>query len=163
MNDVKCWGLFCLGELFQEIYKAEPHVKADLEECHPSRPNAIAFVTRTEINNGCDCYVENTGISGVEAGNAIIIGDTTSTFFYQCEPFVAGDHIVVCRADWINSRTALFVKAVLEKDRYRYSYGRAFKMNLINSTWIRLPVKGGKPDWDEMERRIRALPYGDRI
>ena len=21
----------------------------------------------------------------------------------------------------------------------------------------------GKPDWDDMERRIRALPYGDRI
>ena len=164
MDNVKKWGLFCLGKLFSRIYKAEAHVKTDLVECHPSMVNAIAFITRTEINNGCDCFVENGGISGVEAGNAIIIGDTTSTFFYQKDPFVAGDHIVVCRGDWINCRTALFVKAVLEKDRYRYSYGRAFKMDLISSTWIRLPqTLDGNPDWDMMERQIRELPYGNRI
>ena len=164
MTGVKEWGVFRLGKLFSKVYKAEAHVKADLIECSPSAANAIAFITRTEIDNGCDCFVENRDVSGIEEGNAIIIGDTTSTFFYQGEPFVTGDHIVVCRANWINCRTALFVKAVLEKDRYRYSYGRAFKMDLINSTLIRLPqTPEGKPDWDEMERRIRALPYGDRI
>ena len=120
--------------------------------------NAIAFITRTESNNGCDCFVENQGVSGIEDGNAIIIGDTTSTFFYQEESFVAGDHIVVCRADWISRRTALFVKAVLEKDRYRYSYGRAFKIDLIASTWIRLPqTSGGKPDWQFMSDFITEI------
>ena len=164
MNDVRNWGLFCLGKLFAKIYKAEAHIKTDLMECPPSAANAIAFITRTEINNGCDCFVENKDISGIEDGNAIIIGDTTSTLFYQGEQFVAGDHIVVCRADWINSHRALFLKAVLEKDRYRYSYGRAFKMELISSTWIRLPqTPDGQPDWDEMERRIKELPYGDKI
>lgn len=158
MEEVKNWGLFCLGKLFSQIYKAEAHVKTDLVECSPKSDNAIAFISRTENNNGCDCFVKNLDISGVEDGNAIIIGDTTSTFFYQGDPFVAGDHIVVCRADWINYRTALFVKAVLEKDRYRYSYGRAFKMDLINSAWIRLPQTLSKiPDWQYMSDYIFKL------
>ncbi len=164
MHNMSEWKYFNLGELFSQIYKAEAHVKSDLTECSPSAENSIPFITRTEDHNGCDCFVEDLDFSGAEDGNAIIIGDTTSTFFYQRDRFVAGDHIVVCRADWINSRTALFLKAVLEKDRYRYSYGRAFKMDLIRSTRICLPqTSSGAPDWDEMERRIRALPYGDRI
>ncbi len=151
MQYVSSWGLFCLGKLFSQIYKAEAHVKTDLVRCSPTAGKAIAFITRTENNNGCDCFVENRDISGIEEGNAIIIGDTTSTFFYQEKPFVAGDHIVVCRADWINRNTALFLKAVLEKDRYRYSYGRAFKIDLIASTLIRLPqTSSGEPDWQYM-------------
>ena len=158
MDDVSSWGLFCLGRLFSRIYKAEAHVKTDLVECSPTSDKAIAFITRTENNNGCDCFVENRDVSGIEKGNAIIIGDTTSTFFYQEEQFIAGDHIVVCRADWINRRTALFVKAVLGRDRYRYSYGRAFKMDLIASTWIRLPETSSKePDWRYMSDFISRL------
>lgn len=165
MVNTSDWGVFRLGDLLSEIYKAEAHVKTNLTECAHSDAKAIPFVTRTENDNGCDCFVENDGdISGIEKGNAIIIGDTTSTMFYQPDSFVAGDHIVVCRADWINSRTALFIKAVLEKERYRYNYGRAFKMDLIKETRIKLPqTSKGEPNWAEMERIIKTLPYGDRI
>ncbi len=152
MVNITDWGDFRLGDLLLEIYKAEAHVKTDMTECAYSDANAIPFISRTENDNGCDCFVENDGtISGIEKGNAIIIGDTTSTFFYQRDPFLAGDHIVVCRADWINRQTALFVKAVFEKDRYRYNYGRAFKMDLIRETWIKLPqASNGEPDWRAM-------------
>ena len=158
MINANGWGLFCLGKLFSRIYKAEAHVKSELVRSSPASTNAIAFVTRTEDDNGCDCFVENRDISGVEDGNAIVIGDTTSTLFYQGRPFVAGDHIVVCRADWINCHTALFVKTILEKDRYRYSYGRAFRMDLIKTTWIRLPQTPSKdPDWKYMSDFIAEL------
>lgn len=159
MVDITSWGDFCFGELLSEIYKAEAHVKTDLTECVHSDARAIPFVSRTENDNGCDCFVENDGsISGIEKGNAIIIGDTTSTFFYQRDPFVAGDHIVVCRASWVNSRTALFVKTVLEKDRYRYNYGRAFKMDLIKETRIKLPQSyAGTPDWQAMSDFMAKL------
>ena len=34
----------------------------------------------------------------------------------------------------------------------------------MNDNVIKLPqMADGKPDWNEMERRIKALPYGDRI
>lgn len=99
-----------------------------------------------------------------EKGNAIIIGDTTSTFFYQNDDFATGDHIVVCRAKWVNQYTALFLKSVIEKDRYRYCYGRAFKMDLIKNTYVMLPsTSKGDVDFKYMEEYIKSLAFGDRI
>ena len=40
------------------------------------------------MNNGCDCYVLNVGLTGVEDGNAIAIGDTTATCSYQSDKFI---------------------------------------------------------------------------
>lgn len=165
MVNISDWGDFRFGDLLSEMYKAEAHVKTDMTECAHSDAKAIPFISRTESNNGCDCFVVNNGeISGIEKGNAIIIGDTTSTFFYQRDPFVAGDHIVVCRAAWMNCRTALFVKAVLEKDRYRYNYGRAFKKNLIQETRIKLPKTPlGKPDWQGMSDFMAELESRENL
>ncbi len=159
----KNWKEYKLGSLFEHIYKAKAHVKNDIENFEHFGSEKIEFITRTDTNNGCDCYVNEKDISGIEKGNAIIIGDTTSTIYYQPNKFVAGDHIVVCRAKWINKYTALFLKSILERERYRYSYGRAFKMDLIKSTIIKLPTKNNNPDWDYIENYIKSLPYGDRI
>ena len=125
----------------------------------------MALVRRwTEENNGCDCYVPNEDLDGIEEGNAIIIGDTTATIFYQKDEFIAGDHIIVCRADWLNLYTALFIKTILEKERYRYNYGRAFKLDLVKETMIRLPVdENNNPDWNFMENYIKQLPYADNL
>lgn len=123
----------------------------------------LEFITRTDTNNGCDCFVNISDVRSIEKENAIIIGDTTSTIYYQANKFVAGDHIVVYRASWINKYTALFLKSLLERERYRYSYGRAYKMDLIKSTSIKLPTKNSQPDWEFMENYIKSLPYGDRI
>lgn len=162
--NVSQWGEFKLGDLFDKIYKAKAYVKGELSYSNTPQENFIPFITRTENNNGCDCYVPIEEISEYEKGNAIIIGDTTSTMFYQENDFATGDHIVVCRAKWISKYTALFLKSIIEKERYRYSYGRAFKMELIKNTMISLPVnKEGKIDFEFMEKYIKTLPYGDKI
>lgn len=162
--NVHDWGEFCLGNLFSQIYKAEAHIKDLMDICEKSDENSIKFISRTENNNGCDCYVLKNDVSGIEDGKAITIGDTTSTMFFQDSDFVCGDHIVVCRADWMNIYTALFVLSVLNAERYRYSYGRSFKIELIKSTKIKLPqTSAGIPDWQYMEDYIKNLPYGDRI
>lgn len=157
------WKEYKLGELFDKIYKAEAHVKNDIETYEHSDNDRLEFITRTDANNGCDCFVKQSDVRSIENGNAIIIGDTTSTIYYQANKFVTGDHIVVCRAGWINKYRALFIKSLLERERYRYSYGRAYKMDLIKSTTIKLPTKNNQPDWDFMEKYIKGLPYGDRI
>ena len=162
--ETKDWKEFELGEIFDQMYKAEAHVKSDMLFAANKSCDALEFVSRTEDNNGCDCIVSKEGLVGVEKGNAIIIGDTTATMFYQRNDFVAGDHIVVCRSDWMNKYRALFLISVVARNKYRYCYGRAFKMDLIKATRIRLPVTPfGEPDWAYMEKYIRSLPYGDRI
>lgn len=161
---VETWKEYRLGDLFSKMYKAEAHVKGDLE-CYDSPcGNTIRFISRTEMNNGCDCYVNNNEITGIEKGNAIAIGDTTATCSYQAKEFVCGDHMVICRAPWINPYSALFIISILKREKYKFSYGRAFKMELISNTFMKLPSsKDGRPDWSFMENYIKSLPYGDRI
>lgn len=158
--NVESWKEFRLGDLFSEIYKAEAHVKGELECYNVPSDNTIRFISRTEMNNGCDCYVLNNDLSGIEKANAITIGDTTATCFYQGEDFVCGDHMVICRADWINLHTALYIISMLKQEKYKYSYGRAFKMELISNTVLKLPATADNmPDWDYMEHYIKFLNH----
>ncbi|MGI2312281.1 restriction endonuclease subunit S [Staphylococcus cohnii] len=160
----KKWGEFKLGDLFSEIYKGKPHVKGDLYLTNSNDDQGINFVSRTDINNGCDAYVQDKNLKSIERSNAIIIGDTTATVFYQNQSFVTGDHIVVCRAKWMNKYTALFMKTIIDTEKYKYSYGRSFKMDLIKKTIIKLPMKdNGQPDWELIEVYIKSLPFADRI
>ena len=68
--------------------------------------------------------------------------------------------MVICRADWINLHTALFIISILKQEKYKYSYGRAFKMELISNTMLKLPAAADNtPDWDYMESYIKSLNH----
>lgn len=110
-----------------------------------------------------DYYVHRYGCSRIANTNRVMF-HTTSTISYQPNPFVAGDHIVVIRANWLNKYTGLFIKTLLNQERYRYSYGRAFKMDLIKRTKLLLPVNHNKEvDWRWIENYIQTLPYSENI
>lgn len=158
--NISNWKEYKLGNLFSQMYKAEAHVKSELETEDVLNNGTIRFISRTEANNGCDCYIRSANLTGIERKNAITIGDTTATCFYQSEDFVCGDHIVVCRAEWLNLYTGLFVLTILKREKYKYSYGRAFKMDLIENTIIKLPAANdGTPDWAFIESSIKSLNY----
>ena len=154
------WMPFTFEELDIKIYKAKAHAKVDMDFSKNRKPSKLPFVSRTELNNSVDGWVSKDEESGVEEGNALVVGDTTSTISYQPNRFVAGDHIVVIRAKWLNKYTGLFVQTLLNKERYRYSYGRAFKMDLIKTTQLFLPVNNNKKvDWKCIEDYIKSLPF----
>lgn len=180
--DYKKWESFYFGRLITEenIYKAKAYSKTELVTSDVWKEGFIHFVSRTEENNSIDCYAMKSDFSDIEEGNAITVGDTTSTMAYQSEPFINGDHIIVIRADWLNKYTGMFIVSLLRKERYRYSYGRAFLMDSIKNTKLHLPVKkqdgkpiiddshtfsdeGYLPDWEWMETYIKSLPFSDRI
>ena len=73
--------------------------------------------------------------------------------------------MVVVRADnWLNEKTALYIVTILNNEQFKYSYGRAFLMDRIKDTIIKLPVnENDNPDWNYMENYIKSLPYGDRL
>lgn len=164
--NVSEWKEFRVGDLISEIYKAKAINKDDLTIAD-SEKNAIHYITRTGENNGCELLadIRNVDKSIIEKGNAISIGDTTATCFYQEENFITGDHMVVVRANsWLNKYTALFIVTLLANEQYKYSYGRAYLIDRIKDTILKLPVNSdGNPDWQFMENYIKALPYGDRL
>ena len=155
------WKPFKLGDLFCSINKAKAHIKAEYDNKDFYFENSIRFISRTDNNNGCDCYIEKTdNLSGIEMGNAIVIGDTTASLSYQDKEFVCGDHMVVCRAEWINYFTAMFILTMLKQEKYKYSYGRAFKMDLIKETIVWLPInEKSNVDWAYIESWMKSLKY----
>ena len=162
--DIREWREFRVEELFDSIYKVASYDDSELERVDVWSEKAIPYVTRTDLDNSVKSLVLSAGLANIEAGNAIVIGDTTSTISYQPGPFVAGEHIIAARADWMNKYTGLFITCLLRQERYRYSYGRAYKLDSIRNTEIRLPVTSdGVPDWQWMEGYIELLPYGDRL
>ena len=179
--DINQFKYFRLGRLIDEPYKAHAYTKDELEEINNKDLSKIRYITRTADNNGCELIVKNEALSYVEEGNAITIGDTTATCFYQEEKFVTGDHMIVVRANWLNTYTGLFIVTLLNNEQYRYSYGRAFLMDRVKETVLKLPIcrnndglsiideakrfsdEGFIPDWQFMEDYIKSLPYGDKI
>ena len=162
--NVSEWKEFRFGTLLDSIYKVASYDDSELERVDMWGEKTVPYVTRTDLDNSVKSLVSSVGLANIEAGNAIVVGDTTSTISYQPGPFVAGEHIIAARAEWMNKYTGLFVTCLLRQERYRYSYGRAYKLDSIRNTELRLPVTSdGKPDWQWMENYIKSLPYGDRL
>lgn len=176
--DINNWKEFTFGRLISDIYKSKAINKDDLQIAANCKLG-IRYITRTAENNGCELIADLSFIdnSFIQEGNAITIGDTTATCFYQSEKFITGDHMVVVRADWLNEILALYMVTILNKEQYKYSYGRAFLIDRIKETLVKLPIKynedgtvyidslkkysdlGYVPDFDMMQQYIKTLHF----
>ena len=180
--NVNEWQEFRFGNLISSINKSKALNKDDLIETN-NQKHSIRYITRTGENNGCELLVDILTVDKtyIQDKNTISIGDTTATCFYQDEDFITGDHMVIVRAEWLNKPLGLYVTSILNKEQYKYSYGRAFLMDRIKDTIIKLPIvrnsdkspvideskryseQGYLPDWQWMEKYMKSLPYGDRL
>ena len=158
--DTSDWQPFNFEEIIDKIYKAKAYAKIELTISTDKKRGFLPFVSRTDTNNSVDCYVLSSDLDKIEDGNAITIGDTTSTISYQPEAFVTGDHIIVIRADWLNEYTGMFIVSLLQRERFRYSYGRAYLKDSIKKTRLLLPItSSNKPNWKWMETFIKSLNH----
>lgn len=158
------WGKFRISSFCNEPYKATAYNAIELTGCTEEDEKSIAYITRTDVNNGCKGYVINDDFDDIEHGNAITIGDTTATIYYQENDFICGDHMVVLRSKYLNKYTGIFITTLLNKERFRYNYGRAFNKKVIANTVLQLPITSiGTPDWQFMEEYIKSLPYSKNI
>jgi hypothetical protein len=88
-------------------------------------------------------------------------GSVGSTF-YQPRVFSASYKVNVIRLKEgiLDKYLAMFLITLIEREKYRYAYGRKFGLERMKQTKIKLPVTPvGSPDWQWMEEYIRGLPY----
>ena len=73
--------------------------------------------------------------------------------------------MVILRSPHFNKNICLFIVSLLNKERFRYNYGRAFNKDIIANTELLLPVvpNTDTPDWQFMEEYIKSLPYSKNI
>lgn len=148
------WRDFRLGDLF-DIKKGKRLTKA------ARVPGPTRFVGASEKNNGITDMNEVVPIFPAECLTVVYNGNSVGYAFYQDEPFFACDDVNVLLPKTVMSRwTQLFVAAVIKHGRSRFTYGYKWTLARMKETTVRLPVTAnGDPDWDQMERVMRGLPF----
>lgn len=173
--NIQSWEWFSLGKLFN-IKKGKRLTSADQEE------GSNNYVGAIDSNNGIANHI---GQAPIHKANTISLSYNGSVgeAFYQSEPYWATDDVnaLYSRYSGFNIQIGLFMATVIRKEKYKFSYGRKWTLENMNSTDIKLPIKrdsngnpvidnnhkysdkGYIPDWQFMEDYINSLPYSDRI
>ncbi len=124
-----------LDELFDIRYG----VNLEVVNCEVVDSGGIPFVSRQSVNNGISCYVrEDPFVEPNPAGTLSIAGGgSVLSTFLQEEPYYSGRDIYVATPKAAMSREEmLYYCYVIEKNKYRYSYGRQANRTLRE---IRVP------------------------
>ena len=160
--DTTNWEKFTVSTLFDISLASGDLQKNDL------KPSGVPLVSATTANNGVIGKVSD----GADNNSSIFNGNqlTTDMFcnsFYQDKDFYAVSHgrVNIMKPKFkLNKYIGLFISTVINKEQYRFAYGRAVYSGVLANLVIKLPVdKNGNPDWDYMEKYIKSLPYSDLI
>ncbi len=79
--------------------------------------------------------------------------------------FCCDDNILIFKPKKrISSYAMMFLSTVFNLDGYKCAYGRQYRKKTQMGHRIQLPVtENGEPDFELMERYIKALPYSCNI
>jgi hypothetical protein len=152
------WKWFRIEDLFNVYTSREKNAMSRIEGKTP-------FISSTMFSNGVSKYVDD---EPTLPGNTITVARNGSVCcaFYQPIPYCASpDDIRVFEPKFVlNKYLAQFIIPVIEKEKFRYAYGRKFGTKRMNATKIKLPItSSGTPDWQFMEDYIKSLNYSNNI
>jgi hypothetical protein len=131
-----------------------------------SEKGNIPYVGASCFNNGVTNYIRTENFL---TGNKITVARNGSvcSAFYQPSAFVVSPddiRIFELKNFKLNKYIAFFLCCLIEKEKYRYAYGRKFGSRRMSAQKIKLPVmkiapNKYEPDWQFMEDYIKSLPY----
>ncbi len=146
--DTKKWQSFRLADLFEiKGSKTTP-----LIELQAFGKGKYPFVTTQATNNGIEGFYDHyTEEGGVLTVDSAVLGYCA----YQDTNFSASDHVEKLIPKFKMTRNiALFLVTIMNREQYRYNYGRKASQDRLKARTIKLPAKNNKPDWDYMEKFI---------
>ena len=149
--DTSSWKWFRYDEIF-DINSFRGDTLQDLKE------GDIPYISTTEDNNGVIGHVDTTSFCD---GNKITVSRNGSVgiSFYQPYKFYPSPddiRIFTLKDNVLNPYIGLFLCVLIERERYRYTYGRKFGTKRMKESLIKLPVTPeGTPDWKYMEDFVK--------
>lgn len=154
------WEYFNLTDLFR--------ISASRDELMDYLTQGVAaktpYITSSDSNNGVTSYVEEepTNPAGTITANR---GGSVGYFYYQPVAYKATpvDVRILSPKFKINTYIGLFLKTILQLEKYRYNYSRKMGSDRLAEFRIKLPAKNKEPDWDYMEGYIKSLPYSSSL
>lgn len=162
--DFSTWRYYTIRSLFpgnNNLQRGKVHCKDDLPD-----GDEFYYIGAKKKNNGIEasCGYDESLIS---EGNCVVFicngQGSVGYALYMDKPFMASGDLAIGYNSHINKYTGLFLVTILDKERFKYSFGRKYG-KYLSDTQILLPAKDSdNPDWDYMESFIKSLPYGDLI
>jgi hypothetical protein len=166
--DTTNWKWFRYDEIFDIKHgfynkKPEDNPKGD-----------IPFIGATDSNNGVTSHSDLETIAATtktgEGNNspmeekifenciAVTNNGSVGYAYYQAKPFTCTHDVnpLYLKGHELNPYIALFLCSLIEKERFRWAYGRKWRPVRMPSSRIKLPVTPeGTPDWKYMEDFIK--------
>ena len=147
---------------YTDLFRISGSKTTPLEELETYGKGKYPYVTTQAVNNGVEGYYNYcTEKGGVLTVDSAVLGYCS----YQENDFSASDHVEVLTPLFeMNRYIAIFLVTLINKEQYRYSYGRKCSQIKLRNSKIKLPVTAeGKPDWQFMEDYIKSLPFSKNI
>lgn len=148
--DTTNWKMFCLDEIF-EIKKGKRLTKADMIN------GEIPYIGATDSNNGITAKISNN--EHLHPANTITVSynGSIAEAYYQTKKFWATDDVNVLYPKFeMNLYSALFLTTIINKEKYRFNYGRKWDKELMKKSLIKLPVNEEcNPDWQWIEDYVK--------
>ena len=120
----------------------------------------IVTVSRTEINNGVVGYLEQPEGSTLHSPGRITVSTVTGDAFVQVAIFQATDNVIVCEPKKpMRPTSSYFIAAMINRQKWRYSYGRQPYKGKLSKLSISLPVVSGNINEDIIKKIVEQNPY----
>lgn len=151
--DFSKWKEITLRKLF-DVKGSKTTDKKILDREYSERKK-YPYVTTQAKNNGVRGFYDK----WTDEGNVLTIDSAVAGFCsFQPLNFTASDHVEKLIPKFeLNVYNALFLTTIINKERYRYSYGRKFNQPYIKETIIKLPFINDSPDWTFIENYMKGL------
>ena len=125
----------------------------------------VPYVSSSQMNNGISGFVDE---EPSHAANTLTVarnGSVASTFYQPIDYCASPDDGRILHPKFnMNQYLGLFLAVLIEKEKYRYDYGRKFGTKRMKETLLKLPAKpDGNPDWQFIENYIKGLPYSGNL
>lgn len=147
---------------YTDLFRISGSKTTPLEDLEGYGKGEYPYVTTQAVNNGVEGYFNYC----TEKGGVLTIDSAVLGFCsYQEKDFSASDHVEVLTPLFkMNKYVALFLTTIINKEQYRYSYGRKCSQIKLRKSRIKLPATpDGTPDWQFMEDYIKSLPYSRNL
>ncbi|GMN90016.1 restriction endonuclease subunit S [Francisella sciaenopsi] len=152
--DSREWQPYKIGKLF-ELSKGVYLGKKYLELGYNP------YVTATTNNNGIIEFIKNKPLF---PKNSITIEKVSLASFYQPKSFYCSHDVSVILSQKINKYIGLFLTTMINRQGYKYSYGRQAQLNVVKRETIFLPInKKQKPDYQFMEDYSKNLLEAKKV
>ena len=113
------------------------------------------LVTAGEFNQGIKGFIE---LNTQKIYNNAITIDMFCNAFVHLDDFCCDDNILVLQSkNPINHKALFYIATVMNMDKYKFGYGKQYRMNSLEAHKIFLPTLGGEINFSFMEKFIEEL------